>query len=549
MEQYAQNAYNLRQAVIYEASPMLHKSVFTEIVGINARGYNLLHNIVDRDSFASLETLNSLFEAAIACECCQDKSRIEEFRSATYRPGLSAAAHALTVANATSLIVNVLMSYRADGRNVVTPTGASFVAVENWNHSVPRSCIETNDCDGLSLLGIGLIQSALKVTPEQLEDSRYEYLRSVRNVVFPHYQIALSVIGANAAEANSANSENAKTAGHAIAVLLPTMSLLRSLSKTIDKRIGKNGKVEHDVDQQDEITIRRFEALFPQSVIDQLPANEKSLLGSWNTARHEFLDIKAFAIEGTTPTRSEIYKTNPEKRKMDEEDARNDKRAFAMSAPNVFRSIKRLHVGGGASGSEHSFYSDLVEITFAPDFPLYTDALLRKKEAAASQYVLTPPVGVDYIDKAGCTPKDLVEERYGAIPLVRLGDMVARVVDFASKTSQMDVVPPREKKPLQLNASQSKTLAQSMEHIKELETILSDRAVGFEPQDNHHCVAYVCAFNTLVHNPRGVKQFVDSMKLVAVSGVVDKKIIPGLAQDTEHNEVGVFLHLDVYFSL
>lgn len=548
-EEYVKSGYGVRQAVIYEPSPMLHKTVFSEVVGINGRGYSLLHTIMDREGFMSLETLNSLYEAAIACDCCQDKADIEAFRSATDRPGLTAAMEARTVASATSLIVNVLMSYRADGRNIVTPQGASFAAVENWNNSVPRSCIETNDCDGLALLAIAMIRSTLKLTSEQLDDPKYEYLRSVRNVIFPHYQLALSVIGATAAEANSADSGHKSIAGHAITVLIPTMSFLRSLSKTVDKQIGQGGPIQYPADQHDNITKARFDALYPSEVVNQLPTNEKSLLSNWETAQHELTQLQALAIEGTTPASPILYTKNPDRRAQATKEAEKDKRVFSMAAPNVFRSIKVLHVGGSASGSTHVFYSDLVELTFAPDSPLYTNSVLRNKNAAASQYVLTTHLEDDFIGKAGCTPRHLVMEEYGAFPLVNLNAPVAHVIDVASSLSKMDIVPPRESKPLQLDAYQSKTLAESMEHIKELESVLSERTASNPVRDNHHCVAYVCAFNTLVHNPTGVKQFVDTMKRVAVSGVVDKRVIPGLAHDSDHNEVGMFLHLDVYCAL
>lgn len=549
-EEYVKNGYEVRQAMVYEPSPMLHKTVFTEIVGVNGRGYSLLHTIMDREGFVSLETLNSLYEAAIACDCCQDKEDIEAFRSATDRPGLTAAMEARTVASATSLIVNVLMSYRADGRNIVTPQGASFAAVENWNSSVPRSCIETNDCDGLALLAVAIIRSTLKLTPEQMQDSKYEYLRSVRNSIFPHYQLALSVIGATASEANSADSGHKTIAGHAITVLVPTMSLLRSLSKTVNKQVGKDGPIQYPTDQQSAITKARFEALYTSEVVNQLPTNEKTLLTSWETSKHEFTQLQALAIEGTTPSSPILYTKNPERRAHATREAEKDKRVFSMAAPNVFRSVKVLHVGGSASGSTHVFYSDLVELTFAPDFPLYTNHALRNKNAAASQYVLTNQLDDDYVASAGCTPRHIVMEEYGTVPLVTLNTPVTHVIDTASSLSKMDIVPPREPKPLQLDEFQSNTLAQSMKHIKDLESMLSERtAQNPVNKETHHCVAYVCAFNTLVHNPEGVGQFVETMRRVAVSGVVDKRIIPGLAHDADHNEVGLFLHLDVYCAL
>jgi len=545
-EQYVKAAYATRQQVVYHASPMLTKSVFADIVGINGRGYSLLHSIMDREAYVSLETLNSLYEAAVACDCCQDKNDIQSFLSSTNNPGLQAALEARTVASATSLIVNVLMSYRADGRNIVAPTGAAFTPVENWNHSVPRSALESNDCDGLALLAVSLIRSTLKLTPEQLEDPKYNYLRAVRNVVFPHYQLAISVIGASAAEATSADGDHKSIAGHAITVLIPTMSFLRALSKTTNKQIGKDGPLMFAEGAQDTVNSTRFLALFPKKTVEQLPGNEKGLLTSWNTAKHEFTQLQAFAIEGTTPASPVMFTSNPERRIEASKNADLDKKVFAMSAPNVFRSIKVLHVGGSSNGSTHVFYSDLVEVTFAPDNPLYKSNELRAINAAATQYVLTTDIDGDEITSAGCTPRQMVMEEYGAFPLIRIGKDVAEVLDTAATVAKMDVMPPREKKSLQLSEYQSKRLAESMKHIQELEDMLDSKRSSTEVKDNHHCVAYICAFNTLVHNPAGVKQFVETVKRVAVSGVVDKRVIPGLARDTEGNEVGMFLHLDIY---
>lgn len=545
-EQYVKAGYSTRQQVVYKPSPMLHKTVFSEIVGTNGRGYSLLHSIMDREAYVSLETLNSLYEAAVACDCCQEKNEIQSFLSSTNNPGLQAAMEARTVASATSLIVNVLMSYRADGRNAVSPMGAAFMSVENWNNSVPRSAIESNDCDGLALLAVSLIRSTLKLTQEQLDDPKYNYLRAVRNVVFPHYQLAISVIGASAAEANSADGDHKSIAGHAITVLIPTLSFLRALSKTVDKQVGSDGPLMFAENAQEIVNTTRFVALFPKETMDQLPGNEKELLKSWNSAKHEFTQLQALAIEGTTPASSVMYASNPERRTQAAKSADLDKKVFAMSAPNVFRSIKVLHVGGSSNGSTHVFYSDLVEVTFAPDNPLYKSEKLRAINAAATQYVLTTDIDGDEITSAGCTPRQMVMEEYGAFPLIRIGKDVAEVLDMAAVVSKMDIMPPRQKESLQLTEFQSKTFAESMKHIEELEAMLASKRATTQVKDNHHCVAYICAFNTLVHNPAGVKQFVDTLKRVAVSGVVDKRVIPGLARDVGGNEVGMFLHLDVY---
>jgi hypothetical protein len=541
-EEYAKMGWGMRQAVVYEPSPMLHKTVYSEIVGVKGRGYSLLHSIMDREAYMTLDTLNALYETAIGCDCCQDKVDIQAFKSATDRPGLMAALEATTVGNATSLIVNVLMSYRADGRNIVLSTGAGFAPVENWNASAPRSCLESNDCDGLALLAIALIRTAVNLSKEDLE--KYEYLRYVRNAVFPHYHVALAVLGASAAEATSADETHSTIAGHAIAVLVPTMSFLRSLARTSGKGIGKGGpKYLESPELQNTVETLRFAAFFPSTTVDQLPASERELLANWNTAKHEFKQLAMLAIEGTTPASSALYVPNPESRVKASKAAQLDKKVFQSAAPNVFRSVKRLHVG---SGQEHTFYSALVELTFGPDFPLWISGPIRAKESAATQYVLYDDIDSDEITKAGASPRDLVLERYGAFPLVSVGSMVAHVLDFAAKKAKMDVMPPRVPGPLILDSFQCNSLELSMGHIQRLEGMLAKKTAENKSTEGQHCVAYICAFNTLVHNPDGVKHFVDRLDSIATSGVVDKKVIPGMAQDETGREVGVFLHIDIY---
>lgn len=541
-EEYVKAGWGMRQTVVYEPSPMLHKTVYSEIVGVKGRGYSLLHSIMDREAYMTPATLNALFETAIGCDCCQDKVDIQAFKSATDRPGLMAAREATTVANATSLVVNVLMSYRADGRNVVLPTGAGFASVENWNASAPRSCLESNDCDGLALLAVALLRTAINLSQEDLK--KYEYLRYVRNAVFPHYQVALSVLGATAAEATSADDTHSTIAGHAIAVLVPTVSFLRALARTSGKGIGKDGsKYLESPDLQNAVENLRFAAFFPSCTVDDMPTNECDLLSSWQTAKHEFKQLVMLSIEGTTPASSTMYVPNPERRVRASKAAELDKTVFKRAAPNVFRSVKRLHVG---AGEEHTFYSALVELTFAPDFPLWTSGPLRAKKHAATQFVLYDDIESSDITSAGASPRDLVMERYGALPLISVGSVVADVLDVAAEKAKMDVMPPRVPGPAKLDSYQCNSLKLSMMHIEKLEAILAKKTAESKSTDDQHCVAYICAFNTLVHNPDGVKQFLDRLESIATSGVVDKKIIQGMAVDETGSEVGIFLHIDIY---
>lgn len=536
-KKYVENGWNMRQQVVYAPSPMLHKTVFVDNASV--LGYSMLHSILDRKAYVTLDTLNTLFETAIACDCCQDKADIQNFKSSADRPGLAAAKEATTIANATSLIVNVLMSYRADGANVMLPAGAGFICAENWNSAVPRSCLEANDCDGVATLAVTILRTAVDAGPDDLQ--QYEYLKYVRNVIHPYYQPALSVIGATASEGTSADGSNLCVAGHAVAVLVPTMSLLRALARTAGKGIGEAGaKDTQTMDKHNLVASHRFGALFDGDATKNLPTSEQILLADWPTAMHEFKQVPFLAIEGTTPTSSTLYVENPVRRFETYKEAQKDKQVFGRASPNVFRSVKRLYAGFGIS---HTFYSSFVEITFAPDFPLYTYPQLRSLDSAATQYLLYSDIEADNISAAGASPAQLVLEKYGALPLLSMGVAAANALDAVAATTKQNVIPPRVPGPVKLNSFQSESLAASMKHIEDLEALLAAKPVSTE---GNHCVAYICAFNTLVHSPGAVKQFVETIDKVASSGIVDKTIVPGLAWDDKGNDVGLFLHIDIY---
>lgn len=350
MAQYVNAACRIRQAaVVYKPSPTLHKTVFVDTVGVAGQKLSFLHEIMDRSAHVSLKTIDCLFEASIATNFRHHTDDINGFLADTANPGLPAAKRAGEVATATSLVVNTLMSYRADGRNTVTPTGADFVAVESWNRAVPRGSLETNDCDGLALLAVALLRSCINATSADLGE--YPYVNAVRNALYHHYQFGLSVIGASAAEANGADASHSTIAGHAIVLLIPTMSLLKALSRTSSMKIGKDGIPA--TANGPEIDTLRLRALYHDELLIDLPEEEVKHAYTWESSSAAFSELDAFAIEGTSPATSTLYVKDPEVRADALKMIEKDTEAFARSSPNVMRAFRSMHVGGTPS-DEHT---------------------------------------------------------------------------------------------------------------------------------------------------------------------------------------------------
>ncbi len=537
VNEYVRSAFALREQVVYAPSPNLTKGVFKTTVGVAGEGYSLVHDFVqDARSPLSLEALDALLGAAIASDCGQDAECIRDFEESAAARGLRAAGEARTVASACSLAATYLTSYRSDGRNEVGARGVKFEESESWLQELPRSPISADDCDGSARCAIGILRTAAAI--DDASAAKYRHLRAVRNVVSTYYQPALVVLGATAAEATSADASHAAIAGHAIAVLLPKLAVLSALARASGKEIGTSGQTVLPPEKAAEVEETRFRAFFGEETVAPLPQEEQKALASWHVAsKAPALALEPLAIEGTTPASPVLHETDAARRAATEQQARRDDAAFAKLSPNCFRSIKRLHVLGRAAGSDHRFYSALVEATFARDCPLYASKELRELGAAASQFVFAADGKT--VASAGASPREVVDGSFVMLPLTALASGPAAVLDESSEIASRDVVAPRPPEPLQLDAEQSARLRRSVELLDELHSEMHNRRLGGHP------VAYNVALSTLVFNPSSVEVFCKAVRDQANSCTVDKVAIPNLLTHDDGTDAGVYFTVNV----
>lgn len=524
---WAHTAWALRENIIYTMSPTLTKTVGKVPVGVNDKGYSLVHDILDQPFSFGSEALNSLLEHAVGMELEYSDEQIRSFLGATTRPGLSAAVWMPTVAAACSTMANYLLAYRADGRAVMGPQGATHVPTESWLRAPKRSACSSDDCDGSAMMTDSVLQATLDATEEDLQ--KYPYLRAVKNTVHPYFTFGVSVVGATSAEASGGGTDaHEHVAGHAIAVAIPTLNFLEALHRAAPHTVGKEPVTENSA-AADALHAARFGAIFTPEVLDQLPEHERTKLqetgsGLLYDTRSEMGTnlhrLQAVAMEGTTPASPVLYETNADRRAQAARDAHLDRDAFAQIGPHCGRSYKVLHVGG--RNGEHRFYRDLLEVSLHAKHPLYTDPNLRSLCKASSQYVLVNNTGTD-ITSAGVSPKNLVEDKFMAVPLFSINTDMGEALDVAAAEAKKDVMPPRAE-PMVLSALQSANVQQSIAVLKTLDkTLLKEETQG-------HCVAYLLSFSALANNPAAVKQFADSVSACATTGVVDTLTVKGLAK-------------------
>lgn len=458
---------------------------------------------------------------------------IAQFLGETKTPGKKAASWGRTLAAGLSMVGNLVVSYRADGRTRITPEGSEEVAAESWLDQSPRDPCEGNDCDGSGIVIASLARAIVSAPAHVLGE--FEYINAAKNMIFPHFTIGVSVLGASSAEASRTGvaDKNAPLAGHAASIMVPTLDLLVALEKGSAATVG--GTVVLAADVRATTAEARFKAVFTDEVLACLPEEECADLKDWATAKNtqQKLGLSAYAIEGTTPASPILY-VSGDAGATAAANAKKDEMAFAKAAPNIGRSIKILHQGGHNPQSPHMFYSDFVEFNLGRSHPLWVDAEVRRLGAACTQIVFgnEPSRISGAIEAAGVTPRCLVTNTYSAVPLVTTNAETATLLDYASDQAGLDIMPPREPC-TKLSPFMSKQLGRSLDALASLDEALkgNDNAEG-------HCVAYMLAYSSLVNNPLGVEHLCSRLRAVAATGMVDSLDVRGLAVDENGAEAG-----------
>jgi len=532
---WADGAWKMRQnALVYPYSPSLTKCVAKVPVGVNDVGYSLVHDVLEMTkSNFSYATIESLVKQAVNVYLDFTPDEVASFLETAQKPGMDAACHGRTVAASMSILSAFLVNYRADGRTSILPTGSAAIDAESWLHQTARTALEANDCDGSAIAIVNIINACIQASAEVR--AFHPFINAVHNVMVPHYTVGVSVLGASSAEASSGGKtgEPKTMAGHAAALLIPTMSLLRALDKGGKRTVG--GEATLAKDQQEKIANARFKAVYSDEVLKNMNDEERQKFASWESAV-EFdrsHPIEALGMEGTTPASATLYATGEAAAKALETSI-NDQKVFDKIGPTVGRSIKILYVGGSDASSPHKFYHDFVEFTMPRSSPMWTDAAVRELGAAFSQVVLSKHIDDGMpLEHSGVSPRELVTNSYAAVPLVVVDTPTAAILDFSSQVADADVMPPRPQKALKLDEFKSAQLEKSLAALKQLDETMNGR----DPGDGH-AVAYVLAYSTLVNNPSAVQHLCSRLKSCAHAGMVDALEIDGLMQSASGEEAG-----------
>ncbi|MEL0188618.1 MAG: hypothetical protein VXA08_07305, partial [Alphaproteobacteria bacterium] len=418
------------------------------------------------------------------------------------------------------------------GRTTIGAKGSQFVAVESWIRSCARSPCSANDCDGSALLITSVLQRCADATPEEL--AKHDYVRAVRNAICPFYTFGIGIVAARSAEASGGHGSGG-VAGHAVAVMMPTLTLLDAIHDA--SGYACHGEPAKTSSAARELRAARFESIFTPEILAELPTEQRIHFAKGPEAASASLPanvaarLQPFIVEGTTPSSPIMHVHDDAKRAEAKRVAKLDEDAFAKFSPNIARGMKSLHTA--------NWYVDLVEFGMHAKHPLYVNERLRAMGEATSQLVFCPrPASGQELKTAGASPQQVAKSEFVFHPLAKVSEAVGTVLDYASEVAKRDVMPAREGV-YRLSVAQTRDLARSLDSLKKLDDRLEKKDVV-----DGHCVAYVLSYSTLVSNPSAVESFCVRVAAGARAGVVDSLMVDDLAVNADGSPAGALIFVN-----
>ena len=458
-------------------------------------------------------------------------------------PSLTAATrHGRSIATALSAVAAFSMPYRVDGTPAATPEGLKMFQSESWPVQANADPFRlSDDCDGQANFANQFIEQAKGLKASGVDMARFPNMRALANSIGAHYVNGMAVIAANAGHADAADASATTIAGHAITTLLPKTSFAMAMQRGAKAKIGD--KFVLDPQFEHAVTNARWEALYPQSLRDEMPANEQDMLASHDVAskwvaRTAASGPQPLTIEGTTFASAQLYEHDPAAREERMRDFIDCKASLEAFSPNILRVFKTLDV---CETGEHAFYNSMVETSFSPKHPLFTSGPLRSMGAACChvRYAKVSPAG--RVTEAGASPKDLATGEYALVPLWTASTDEGALIDEAHAEALSNTLPMRGE-PITANGD---IFDKNMTTLREMDAFF--HAPG---KAEYEGVAHqaIVSFASLVGNANALGDFSNVLKANPdVRGEIYgmDTVIPGMAVNAKGEDVGRYIVLEV----
>ena len=434
------------------------------------------------------------------------------------------------------------MPYRVDGTPADTPEGLKMFQSESWpcQGSVDFGRL-ADDCDGQANLANQFIEQAKGLKASGVDMRCFPNLRAVANSIGAHYVHGMAVIAANAGHADAADPTKTTIAGHAITTLLPKTTFAVAMQRGARAKIAGQPVVDPQFEKA--VTNARWEALYPQALLDEMPADERRMLETHDVARQMHTATIAtgpqpLAIEGTTFASSQLYEHDDQRRAERMGAFLEAKQSLESVSPNILRVFKTLDV---CETGEHAFYNSVVESSFSPKHELFTSGPLRSMGAACChvRHVQVAPNGT--VTGAGASPKDLATGNFALVPLWTTNAEQGALIDEAHAESLSNTLPMRGA-PI---AAGTETFNKNMATLRSIDAFFHEPG---KPECDTVPHQAIVSFASLVGNPNALSDFAAVLKANPnVRGEIYglDSPIAGMAVGTNGEELGRYIVLEM----
>ena len=498
-------AWKMTESAKFAPEPNLHKSVMAERnAGFDASGYALAASVNDTPPALRPEVAEAVLHAAFAQELPgQHCHMLEALRVPSL---LATTRYGKGISTGLSAVAAYAMPYRVDGTPADTPEGLKMFQSESWpcQGSVDFGRL-ADDCDGQANLANQFIEQAKGLKASGIDMEPYPNLRAVANSIGAHYVSGMAVIAANAGHADAADPTKTTIAGHAITTLLPKTTFAVAMQRGARAKI--DGAFVVDPQFERAVTNARWEALYPQALLDEIPEDERPMLATHDVARQMYTATVAtgpqpLAIEGTTFALSQLYEHDDMKRAERADTFVAAKESLETISPNILRMFKSLDT---CETGEHAFYNSVVESSFSPKHELFTSGPLRSMGAACChvRHVKVSPAG--HVTEAGASPKDLATGNFALVPLWTAGFEEGALIDEAHAESLSNTLPMRG---APITAS-SDTFHKNMKTLRSIDAFFHEPGKEEGPTVSHQAIV---SFASLIGNPNALADFAAVIK-------------------------------------
>lgn len=560
------------EKLVYRSLPGLSKIH----AAVPISGFTTVESMLHTPTGLTADNLEGLLQATLSIALQQDPVEIEAMREECSKPpSLGTASRWRTIAaRSIHLAIRLATDYRADGAvDLDELNQLVFRPIESWLPHADRDFFrESNDCDGSALLALR-IGRQIGLSP--FGDDRYRAsdgsfisldagydekkhwaTTSVRNALSHSDTLVFTIVGASTGEGTKTLDHDQNTppsvAGHAVALFLPTASLLKALSEGDYERSEEDraaissvrdqvffsaGKILHAASKEETDALRATQQEGHEEIAKAIREIRQAHLEGVRQQR-----LQPMAIDGTVTSELDLHASG-DAGKVRQQRAKETLAAINKFGPTVADKVVDLTALGGSHGPHpiHAFYKDFVEAVIAG--PIGSHPELIKLKAAAHNHVfanlqairardaLVQTLGQD--SKSPSSEQEITMRIGARASVVHNGDMA--LIPLAIIDERRDVMhralrsmtrlhsmPPRRPGVQKRTGAEIATAQHNTDALFALGERLEQRSQNESASQKPTVfVEFLISDKVMSHNKKGVQQLIERCDQVAVKGQVD----------------------------